>query len=133
MPELKVIKADQFKYAVGSMLEQFDAEVSKAVYVAIDEVCDEVVAELKHAGDFNGKKYRRGWKKVISQKSYGAVEAKVWNAKDYRLTHLLEFGHALKRGGRKIGDVRAFVHITPINDKVPDMFQKKFEFFLGKG
>lgn len=127
MPELKVVKPDQFKYAVGSMLEQFDQEVSKAVYVATDEVCDEVVDELKKAGSFRGSKYRRGWKKVISQKSYGAVEAKVWNEKHYRLTHLLEFGHAKQNGGR----VRAFVHIAPINDEVPEKFQKKFKSILG--
>lgn len=128
MPEMKVVKPDQFKYSVGSMLEQFDAEVSKAVYVACDETCDWVVDQLRQAGEFKGKKYRRGWKKVISQKSYGAVNAKVWNEKHYRLTHLLEFGHAKQNGGR----VRAFVHIAPVNDKVPELFQKKFNTIMGR-
>lgn len=131
MPELRVIKPNEFKYMVGSILEEYNDEVAKACYVATDETCDWVVEQLKTAGKFKGNKYRRGWKKYISQKSYGAVEAKVWNAKHYRLTHLLEFGHELVKGGRQIGDVGAFEHIKPINDKVPEMFQKKFAFFLG--
>lgn len=132
MPEMRVIKPHEFKYMVGTMLEEYDDEVAKACYVASDEVCDWVVDQLKTAGKFKGNKYRRGWKKVIKQYSYGLVEAKVWNEKHYRLTHLLEFGHALVKGGRQIGDVEAKEHIKPINDKVPDLFSEKFAFFLGK-
>lgn len=130
MPEFRVIKPDQFKYAVGQLLEEYSEEVSKAMYVAMDETCDEVVDELRTAGEFGGRKYRRGWTKDISQRFSGYVEAKVWNKKHYRLTHLLEFGHQLVLGGRKRGDVRAFEHIKPINDKVPEIYQKKMSFFL---
>lgn len=132
MPELRTIKPDQFKYVVGTMLEEYSDEVAKAMYVACDETCDELVDELKQAGEFKGTKYRRGWKKWIQQSMSGVVEAKVWNAKHYRLTHLLEKGHQLILGGRKVGDVRAFEHIKPINDQVPERFQKKFNAFFGR-
>lgn len=131
MPEFKVVKPDQFKYAVGSILEEYSDEVAKAMYVATDETCDEVVDALKTSGTFKGKKYRRGWKKFIQQKMSGTIEAKVWNKNHYRLTHLLEFGHQLRLGGRHVGDVKAFEHIKPVNDQVPEIFQRKFTSLMG--
>ena len=70
-----------------------------------------------------------------NRKTEGRIEASVWmeqdglhgeieNKTEYRLTHLLEFGHAIRRGGRKIGDARAFEHIAPVAKKAEENLTK---------
>lgn len=50
-----------------------------------------------------------------------------YNAKHYRLTHLLEFGHAKQNGGR----TRAFPHIAEVNDWAQEEVEKRMEGKIG--
>ena len=47
----------------------------------------------------------------------------VWNKTNYQLTHLLEFGHVTRNGGR----TRALPHIRPIEEKYNVKFVDKLE------
>ena len=51
----------------------------------------------------------------------------VFNKKHYQLTHLLEYGHQSRNGGR----VRAFSHIAPVNEQIGDMIAGMIERKLG--
>lgn len=46
-----------------------------------------------------------------------------YNKKYYRLTHLLEFGHATRNGGR----TKAIPHIRPTEDKYREKFVEELE------
>lgn len=59
----------------------------------------------------NGKKYTNVYSKVAYNKKY------------YRLTHLLEFGHALRNGKRFEGEP----HIRKTEDKYREKFTKELE------
>lgn len=115
------IQPQNLMKAVEDLLDDYTKDVQKATADAVKEVADESVKELKHAGDFNGTAYRRSWKKKVEQGRV-STSAVVYNDKNYRLTHLLEFGHAKQNGGR----TRAFPHIAPVNDSVPEKFEKAF-------
>ena len=41
------------------------------------------------------------------------------------MTHLLEKGHQLRKGGRKVGNVKAFEHIAPVNETLGDLAVSK--------
>lgn len=47
----------------------------------------------------------------------------VYNRQHYRLTHLLEFGHANRDGSR----TRAIPHIRPTEDKYREKFRQELE------
>lgn len=130
MPQMHVghVKSNEFMLAVTRALEEWDASVIYAVNVAAKETADEAAEMLHSAGDFNGKKYRKGWKVTSRQKSRGDVEQIVHNKDEYRLTHLLEFGHAKQNGGR----TRAFPHIAPVADKCPEIFERKLRDMIGE-
>ena len=84
--------------------------------------CEGQKIELKAAnkGKKNWKKYPKGWtRKIETGKS--RVGVTVYGKKGtYQLAHLLEFGHQLRKGGRKVGEAGAFPHIQEINDWAMD-------------
>lgn len=120
------VNAGKFETAVTTILDEFETDCYQAVYLAIKETAEEVVQMLKSAGDFRGNKYRKSWKAEVTQRRLYTT-AVVHNVKYYRLTHLLEFGHAKQNGGR----VRAFPHIEPINEKTAEMFEDKLTQLIG--
>ena len=120
------VKAGKFETEVTTILDDFETDCYMAVYLAIKETAEEVVQMLKSAGEFRGNKYRKSWKAEVTQRRL-YTSAVVHNVKHYRLTHLLEFGHAKQNGGR----VRAFPHIEPINEKTAEMFEEKLTQLIG--
>lgn len=62
--------------------------------------------------------YAKGWaytKQTVKGKVASVV---VHNKTDYQLTHLLEYGHAKRGGGR----VRAIPHIKPVEEQIQEEF-----------
>lgn len=126
----KTISPIDLRDAVNEILDDYQKEVSEAAAKAVEETAKDARKKLKSAGDFGGTTYRKGWK-VELKKHRLYTEATIHNAKQPGLTHLLEFGHALARGGRTYGHVRAFEHIAPVNNAVPEEFEKNLQEAIG--
>jgi len=124
---MRIEPADLQK-AVNNILADYVGEVEEAADAAVTETAADAVKKLKtNPMPFTDRTYSKGWtKKVVKHRLYS--EATVYNKTEGHLTHLLEFGHALSRGGR----ADAFPHIAPVNDEVPDAFQDKFEAALNR-
>ena len=95
----------------------------------IEEICEEVTSEgvkrlknTKNTYTVRSGEYNKSWSKKIT-KGYNFVNGKIYNKDHYRLTHLLEDGHDIKRDGTKVGETRSFKHIEPVDEYV----SKKFE------
>lgn len=110
------IDSRELQDAVKDALSEYGDAVLDVLSDAIEKTAEETAEDLKSAGSFKGKKYRKTWKSEI-EINRGGVSATVYNAKNYQLTHLLEFGHAIKSGGRTVGQTRAFPHIEAENEK----------------
>lgn len=96
---------------INAILNEFrDVEV-EAMQDALITAGNEAVKELKSTSPKRSGKYAKDWAVKKVAKKNGAIEVTVYNKKHYQLTHLLENGHALVRGGRKIGFVKPFPHI----------------------
>lgn len=115
----KAIKPNDFTQAMNKILDQFGDEAQSIVAEVVETTAKTATNELRKqsTGQFKDRtgKYRRSWTKAI-RKANLSVEATVYSKDQYRLTHLLEYGHVLKRGGRTIGQVKAFPHISIVND-----------------
>lgn len=124
----KKVSINNFASEVTKITREYLDEVEDNTSKAIMETAFDARDELKVAGAFkDGKKrkYRRGWT-ITFEQSRTAIEAIVHNT-DYQLTHLLEFGHQLVKGGRHVGDVRAFPHIEEVNEEAQRMLEERIE------
>lgn len=106
-----------------NILEEYSAEVSKAVGEAIKEVASESVKKLKSSSPNRTGKYASGWKKTVESGGL-VVEAVVHGGKNtYPLAHLLENGHAKRGGGR----TAPIVHIKPVEDWAIEEVQRRIK------
>lgn len=123
-----LINGARFQALVRMYLDEYSQDLVKTVEIAVNETAEQVVDELHTAGTFKGKKYRNSWtfRNATTSTQVGVT---VFNKKHYRLAHLLEFGHANRNGGR----TKAYPHIAPINDRVPEIFAQRMEAMLGGG
>lgn len=114
------ITADDFARTVQDALDQYGDACMEVVEKTIKEVAKEASRELKSSGTGTFKdrtgKYRKSWTVATEKKNISFKAIVNARSPHYRLTHLLEYGHALRRGGRTIGEVKAYPHIAGVND-----------------
>ncbi len=71
----------------------------------------------------NHGSYAKSWAIKNGQKAKNMYSKIVYNKEHYRLTHLLEFGHALRNGKRFEG----IPHIRKTEDKYRQEFTEELE------
>lgn len=114
------VKVDNLSKEITKVMKDFVNATEEVVDKAIKETAKDAVEELRNAnppgsGQYGSwKEYNQSWKvmQTKSDKRYHR-KATIHNEKHYRLTHLLEKGHALVNGGR----TRAFPHIGKVDEK----------------
>ena len=114
------IAVDQLADEINKIMDEFQDVTVEACEKGVTETAKEAVEELRNAhpagsGKYSSwNEYNKGWKYTTTKtdKRYGK-KATVHNVSKYRLTHLLEKGHAKVDGGR----TKAFPHIAPVAER----------------
>jgi len=108
--------------AITEELEKYGAIANSVLEEAIDDVAKKAAVKLQAVHRFapNGHptgEYSRDWDSVMERTGRFTSTAIVYNVDNYRLTHLLEFGHVIRNGTkRSFGNAPAYPHIAPVND-----------------
>ena len=127
----KKVSVDELSNVILEYLENFKDVTEEACKDGVLTTADEAVKDLRSAHPAgSGKygswdKYNSGWTKraeTMKTKEKGIL-AVVYNKDHYRLTHLLEKGHALVGGGR----TQAFPHIAPVEQKCEENLIKNIK------
>lgn len=121
------IKPDELQKAVMDYLENYKEDIDEDVIETVDEITKKARDELKQTSP-RGKgtrsnPYYKGWAIKLSKRRSGVYHKVIWNKTNYQLTHLLEFSHATRNGGR----TKAIPHIRPIEQKYNVEFVDKLE------
>jgi len=114
---MATVPVDQLAAEVRKQLEKYQGLTDDALKDAVDETGKHGKALLRQRSPKLTGKYAASWSFSANQTRRDPHAYKrVLHAKDphYRLTHLLEKGHDLKRNGRVYGHVRAIPHIAPV-------------------
>lgn len=119
---------------LNKALQDYSKEVLDTFNTCGKEVADDVVSKLKMVafGRYDRRKYSKSWAVKQEQGRLGSNTYIIYNKKHYRLTHLLEYGHAIRDGtGRKVGEAGAIPHIKPMEEWLQKQLPKVLEQKLG--
>lgn len=128
----KLVNIDQLNEAIINSLEDYNREVVDGVKKVTKQAMNQLVKDSKATAPVGkrSKHYRDNiTSKTLSESDFGL--SKLWYVKgsDYRLTHLLNNGHALRDGGRYPGTN----FLGKAVDKVVPDFMKEIEEVLKNG
>lgn len=118
------IASTELKDTIKEYLDSYDEEISSKVKKITKGIKDELVQDTKRdANELTGE-----YKANITATKTGESSRHVtytWHVKDpeYRLSHLLEKGHALRNGGRS----KAFGFISKNEKKAIENFISRIE------
>lgn len=123
-------KSNEVGSAVGDLLYQYTADVQYGVIKLTDETADKLLRLIKDTAPVDWRKvkrrgkYKRSWKIKTTVDTFAVYERTVYaDDGEYRLTHLLEFGHKTHSGGR----TKAQSHIKPAADRMKDEYVKEIQ------
>lgn len=108
--------------AIASELSGYTKEVAEGVKAAADETAEELLQNTRADAPVRYGKYKKAM--AIKTRHESDYEKRVtWYVKSphYRLSHLLEKGHAKRSGGR----VRAYPHIENNEAKAKAKFEQR--------
>lgn len=131
MSRRKKIKPIDLTNAVEEILATYGDDVFDVLGDAIKETSEKAMDELRSVNTFSPRgnptgAYSSDWDYKQVQVSRLKTEAVVYNQNHYRLTHLLESGHAKWLWGRQgQGRVQGYEHIRPVNDMAQEMVVEK--------
>lgn len=126
----KEIKIDNLSKEIMSALTEYADDISGLVEKVANDVGKEAVQELKNTSPKKkrkGGRYAKGWKLKKEKLGKNKYSVKIHNKTDYQLTHLLEFGHATRNGGR----TKAIPHIRPIEKKYSKEYEERLKKKIG--
>ena len=128
MSSNRTVSVDDLSTAVKRELEEYGDFTAEEVKKIVEEVGESVKQEIQANAPVDTGAYRKSWK-VTKQKETATSKTVVVHSKNrYRLTHLLEKGHAKRGGGR----VAAKVHIAPAEANAEKQLIERVERSLKK-
>ena len=117
------VKIDDLAREVMKGLDEYADVTTEQVKKAVRKAGNTVRREIQENAPKNTGDYAKSWAVKKVRESSHTLEVVVHSKNRYQLTHLLEFGHCLRNGGR----TRAMPHIAPAEEKGIDQLEKMIE------
>lgn len=108
---------------LNKYLEEYKDNLGDKVKEITLEIANETVNQLKQSSPTRTGKYAGSWATKDGETATGRTTQIVHNEKHYRLTHLLEWGHATVGGGR----VAPRPHIARAEQEAINKFEQKLK------
>lgn len=124
----KSIEANLLSKELMKYLQEYKEDIDEEFEETANGVGKKAVEELKQISPMGARKeYCKGWRLKKDKLGKNRYSIKIHNKTDYQLTHLLEFGHATKNGGR----TKPQPHIRPTEEKYKKEFERELKKKIG--
>lgn len=118
---MKKVRPEDLAVEIMAELSQYSQEVTDAIKEEVKQAAEECVREIKAKSPVKTGKYKRGWRYKVVFENNEDIRIRVYNSAKPSLTHLLEFGHASRNGGR----VEGIPHIRPAEQNAAKKLENK--------
>ncbi len=118
---MATVDIDGLSDAIMKELQEYSDEVTERVKEDVRQVAKDCVKDIKNRAPRLTGAYKKGWKIKTAYESASDIKVIIHNPKEYKLTHLLEYGQANVSGGR----VEAIPHIRPAEQEAEKRLMKK--------
>lgn len=108
-----MVQVDKLAEAIGEQLSAYAKHTTDEVKQIVLDVAKDVKEDITATAPYRKGKYAKSWAVKKVGENSTRMQVVVHSKKQYQLTHLLEFGHAKRNGGR----TRAFPHIAPAEQR----------------
>ena len=125
---MQTIKAEDLTDAVMEGLRDYARLATEDLKAAVREAGQSARKELRTTAPKKTGAYRKSWTYKVIGETANTINVTVHSKDRYRLTHLLEHGHAKRGGGR----VKAIPHISVAQDNAVEKMTKSIERSLGR-
>lgn len=130
------VTVDNLSSEIMKYLQEYKEDISDEVKEVSDKLIKEASKELKTISpkakktvilksgkSVSSGSYAKSWSTKNGKKATDIYSKIAYNREHYRLTHLLEFGHANRDGSR----TKAIPHIRKTEDKYREKFIQELE------
>ena len=104
-------------------MEEYARLAAEDMKKAVKKAGAEVKKDIQAGAPVKTEAYKKSWTVKTTKNTADAMEVVVHSRNRYQLAHLLEFGHALRKGGR----TRAFPHIAPAEERAAQTLEREVE------
>lgn len=123
MSSNQTVSVENLSSAVRRQVEEYCSFTANEVKQIVGEVGENVKKEIMENAPVDTGAYRKSWRVTKESETATSMSVVVHSEKRYRLTHLLEKGHAKRGGGRVV----AKVHIAPAEANAEKQLIEKVE------
>lgn len=123
------VKIDSLSSEVMKELEKYADVTTEKVKKAVQNAGKTVRDEIKASAPSDTGKYSKSWTVKTVRETSNSLELVVHSRNRYQLSHLLEFGHAKRGGGR----VSARPHIASAEEKAIKAFEEEIKEAITNG
>lgn len=123
------IKVDYLAKTIQKKLDQYKKLTNEQIKETVREVGKETKELIQATAPKKSKKYSKSWAVKVTRESSNAMSVIVHSKNKYQLTHLLEFGHAKRNGGR----TKAIPHIGEAEQQSIQLFEERVQEILNNG
>lgn len=117
------VRIDQLAAAVMDGLKEYADLATEDLKKAVRKAGTSVKKDIQENAPKDTGTYAKSWTVKKIKESANSLELVVHSRNRYQLSHLLEFGHARRGGGRVAGKA----HIAPAEERAVETLEQEIE------